>query len=236
LSIIAALAVGHKPGRVRLVSETQDLWPAFGRGGKFGADCRACDRLSFPLSGAISTFDHSCRSCHGRGLGSPVFLLPRHRPLGCRTNSRHSLRFLYRRRDWQSRRLARWTPLVVRTSCLFWSADGEGLHADSQPDCQSDYVVCGSDFFRGCPKPGCVLGLALGCPGEQAVSSVCAVLGGWNLSQQLDKPRGRLCQSPAGARQYMILGSLGCAAKYSFLDWGLKRLYTPSRIITSVRA
>src|SRR5207247_8161043 len=120
----------------------------------------------------------------------------------------------------KSRRLARWTPLVVRTSSFFWSADGEGLHAKSQPDCQGDYVVCGSDVFRGCPKPGCVLGLALGCPGEQAVSSVCAVLGGWNVSQQLDKPRGRLCQSPAGARQYMILGTSGCAAKYSCSAWG----------------
>src|SRR5438128_2450230 len=89
---------------------------------------------------------------------------------------------------------------------FFWSADGEGLDAKGHPNCQSDHVVCGSDFFRGCPKPGCVLGLALGCPGEQAVSSVCAVLGGWNVSQQLDKPRGRLCQSPAGARQYRILG------------------------------
>src|SRR5438094_1250617 len=34
-----------------------------------------------------------------------------------------------------NRRLARWTPLVVRTSSFFWSADGEGLHAKSQPDC-----------------------------------------------------------------------------------------------------
>ncbi len=147
------------------------------------ADCRACDRLSFPLSGAISTFDHSCRRCHGRGLGSPVFLLPRHRPLGCRTNSRHSLRFLYRRRDRKSRRLARWTPLVVRTSSFFWSADGEGLHAKSQPDCQGDYVVCGSDVFRGCPKPGCVLGLALGRSWEQAVFSICARMGGGNVGK-----------------------------------------------------
>ncbi len=177
------VAVGRKHERVRLVSETQDLWPTVGRGWKFGADCRACDRLSFPLSGAISTFDHSCRRCHGRGLGSPVFLLPRHRPLGCRTNSRHSLRFLYRRRDRKSRRLARWTPLVVRTSSFFWSADGEALHAKSQPDCQGDYVVCGSDVFRGCPKPGCVLGLALGRSWEQAVFSICARMGGGNVGK-----------------------------------------------------
>src|SRR5438067_6872772 len=64
------------------------------------------------------------------------------------------IRLLYRRRDWQSRRLARWTPVVVRTSSFFWSADGEGLEAKGHPNCQSDHVVCGSDFFRGCPKPG----------------------------------------------------------------------------------
>src|SRR2546422_1958317 len=79
--------------------------------------------------------------------------------------------------------LFRSTPVVVRTSSFFWSADGEGLDAKGHPNCQSDHVVCGSDFFRRCPKPGCVLGLALGCPGEQAVSSVCAVLGGRNLGR-----------------------------------------------------
>src|SRR5437764_8709889 len=34
--IIAALAVGRKHERVRLVSETQDLWPTVSRGWKFG--------------------------------------------------------------------------------------------------------------------------------------------------------------------------------------------------------
>src|SRR5207247_499144 len=83
----------------------------------------------------------------------------------------------------KSRRLARWTQVVIRTSSFFWSADGEGLHAKSQPDCQGDYVVCGSDVFRGCPKPGCVLGLALGRSWEQAVFSICARMGGGNVGK-----------------------------------------------------
>src|SRR5260370_24286425 len=138
------------------------------------ADCWGCSRLSCPRCGAISTLDHSCRRRHGRGMGSPLFLLPCHRPLGCRTNSWHSLRFLYGRRNRESRRLARWTPVVVRTSSFFWSADGEVLHAKCQPHCQSDYVVCGSDVFSRCPNPGGALGMALGRPVEQVVCSGCA--------------------------------------------------------------
>jgi hypothetical protein len=136
-------------------------------------------------------------------MGSPLFLLPCYRPLGCRTNSWHSLRFLYGRRNRESRRLARWTPVVVRTSSLSWSADGEGLHAKCQPHCQSDYVVCGSDVFSRCPNPGGALGMALGRPVEQVVCSGCAGMGGWNVGEQLDEPHGRLFQGPTRPRQSM---------------------------------
>ncbi len=183
LSIIAAPVVDRKHEWVRLVSETQNLWPPFDHGRKCDADLRIGGRLSCPCCGAISTLDHRCAFLHGRGMGSPLFLLPCHCALGGRTNSWHSLRFLHGRRDRESRRLACWTPLVVRTSSLFWSADGEALHARGQPDCQSDYVVCGSDVFRRCPNPRRALGMALGCPVEQVVFSGCAVLGGRNVGK-----------------------------------------------------
>ncbi len=132
---------------------------------------------------AARSAHHRCCCRRGCGLGSPLFLLSCHCPLGGRANSWHSLRFLHGRRDRESRRLACWTPLVVRTSSFFWSADGEGLYAKGQPDCQSDYVVCGSDIFRRCPNPGCALGMVLWCPVEQVAFSGCAVLGGRNVGE-----------------------------------------------------
>src|SRR5271157_215770 len=186
-----------------LVCETQYLWPAFDPCRKYGTDCRACGRVSCPGCGAIGTLDHGCRRRHGRGMGPPLFLLPCHHPLGCRTNSRHSLRFLHSWRNRESRRLARRSPVVVRTSSFSWSADGEGLDATRQPDGQSDHVVSGSDLFRRCPNPGRALGMARGRAVEQAVPSVCAVLGGRNVGQQLEEPHGRLCQGPARPRQAM---------------------------------
>jgi hypothetical protein len=73
--------------------------------------------------------------------------------------------------------------LVVRTSSFLWSADGKGLYAKGQPDCQSDYVVCRSNVFRHCPNPGGALGLAFACPMEQDVFSGCAVLGGRDVGK-----------------------------------------------------
>jgi len=214
--IVASLVVKHrlasynrcspvdgKHERVRPVSGTQDLWSPFDHGRKCDADLWGCGRLSCPFCGAISSLDHRRGSRHGRGMGSPLFLLPCHRPLGCRKNSWHSLRFLHGRRDRESRRLAVGPPVVVRTSSFSWSADGEGLHAKGQPDCPSDYVVCGSDVFRRCPNPGCVLGMALGRPVEQVVFSGCAVLGGRNVGKQLDEPRGRLLEGPTRPRKSM---------------------------------
>ena len=145
LLIIAAPAVDRKHEWLRLVSETQNLWPPFDRCRKCGTDCCDCSRFSCPSCGAISTLDHRCCRRHGRGMASPLLLLPCHCPLGGWPYSWHSLRFLYSRRDRESRRLACWSPLVVRTSSFSWSADGEGLYAKGQPDCQSDYVVCRSD-------------------------------------------------------------------------------------------
>src|SRR5260370_19915746 len=71
---------------VKLVSEAQNLWPPFDHSREFGADCRSCSRLSCSRCGAIRTFGLSCRTRHGRGLCSPLFLLPCHCSLGGRTN------------------------------------------------------------------------------------------------------------------------------------------------------
>jgi hypothetical protein len=185
-TLIAAPAVDRKQEWVRLVSETQHLWPPFDHGRKCAADLWNCGRLSCPRCGAIGPLDHRCCCRLGCGMGSSLFLLSCHCPLGRRANSWHSLRFLHGRRHRESRRLACWTPLVVRTSSFFWSADGEGLYAKGQPDCQSDYVVCRSDIFRRCPNPGCALGMALWCPVGQVVFSGCVVLGGRNVGEYLD--------------------------------------------------
>ncbi len=178
-----APAVDRKHEWVRLVSETQNLWQPFDHGRKCDADLWNCGRLSCARCGAISILDHRCDCRHGRGMDSPLFLLPCRRPLGCRTKSWHSLCFLHGRRDRESRRLARWTPVVIRTSSFFWSADREGLHAKGKAGCQSDYVVCGSDVFRCCPNPRRALGMALGCPVGQVVLSGCAFLGGRNVGK-----------------------------------------------------
>ncbi len=55
---------------------------------------------------------------------------------------------------------------------------------------QSDDVVCGSNLFCHYPNPGCALGMALGRPVEQIVLSGCAGMGGRNVGEQLDEPRG----------------------------------------------
>ena len=124
-------------------------------------------------------------------------------PAQPRTNPWHPLRFIHGRGNGKSRRLARRSPVFIRTSSFSWSADGEGLAAECQPDGQSDYVVSGSDVFRRCPHPKRALGMALGRPVEQAVLSFCAVLGGRNVGQQLEEPHRRLRQGPARPRQFM---------------------------------
>src|ERR1700676_4524964 len=138
------------------------------------------------LALAAARFSHSALAAVFAmvlAMGSPLFLLPCHCPLGGRTNSWHSLRFLHGRRDRESRKLACWAPLLIRTSSFFWGADGENLYATGQPDCQSDYVVCRSDVFRRCPNPGRALGMALGCPVEQIVVLGCSVLGRRNVGK-----------------------------------------------------
>jgi hypothetical protein len=188
---------------VRPASETQNLWPPFDHSGKCGADCWGYSCLSCPRCGAISTLERSCGRRHGRGMGSPLFLLPCHRPLGRRTNSWHSLRFLHGRRNRESRGLAPRPPVAVRTSSFFWSADGEDLHAKGSPDCHSDYVVCGSDVFRRYPHPVHALGVALGHPEGKVIFSAWVVLGGRNVGEQLDEPRWRLFQGSTRSPQSM---------------------------------
>jgi hypothetical protein len=178
-----ALAGDREQEGGRVVSETQNFWAAFDLGGECGADLRGCGRLFCACCGAIGALDYRGCCGHGRGMGSPLFLLPCNCPLGGGTNFGDSIRVLHRGRDWESGRLACWTAVGVRASSFFWSADGEGLDGKGQPDCESDYVVCGSDFFRRCANVGRVLGVALGCAVEQIVFSGCAGLGDGNIGE-----------------------------------------------------
>ena len=186
---------------IKLVSETQNLWPPFDPCWECGTDCWSYRRLPCFCIGAISTLGHRCRFLHGRGMGAPLFLLPCYRPLVCRTNAWHSLYFLHSRWNRESRRLACRPPLGIRTSSFFGSTDEEGLHAQCQPDCQSDYVVCGSNVFRCYTYLGRALGMARWRRLEQVVFTICAVLGGRNVGEQLDESRRRLFQSPTSPRQ-----------------------------------
>jgi hypothetical protein len=144
LSTITAPAVSCIYEWGNPVSEAQNLWSDFNCGRKLGADCRTCGRLPCSRRGAIRTSGLGCHLRHDCGMAPPLFLLPRHCPLGGRTNSWRSLRFLHCRRDREFRRLARWPPLVIPTSSFLWSADGEDFYAKGEPDGQSDHVVCRS--------------------------------------------------------------------------------------------
>ncbi len=129
------------------------------------------------------------------------FLLPCDRPLDCGTSAWHSLRSLHGWWNWESRRVARRAAVVVRASSFSGGANGEGLDATGQPNGQSDYVVGGSDVLGRCANPGSAVGMARGRAVEQTVRSVCTVVGGRNVVQQLEEPHWGLCQGPARARQ-----------------------------------
>ena len=221
-----ASAVGPKQEWGNLACETQNLRSPFDPGGEYGADCRDCSRVSCCGCCAIGTLYHDRSRRHGRGMDPLIFLLPCYCSLVHGTNSWHPLRFIHGRGNGKSRRLARRSLVVVRTSSFFWSADGEGLDAEGQPDGQSDYVVSGSDVFRRCSNPKRAMGMALGRPVEQAVLCFCAVLGGRNVGQQLEESHRRLRQGPAHPQSMRSAGTK-CFAKTG--------LYTPGNAKVRIR-
>src|ERR1700693_4960049 len=91
----------------------------------------------------------------------------------------------------------------VRASPLFWSADGEGIDAASQPNGQGNHVVGGSDVFRRCSDAGRALRMEIGRSRQQAGSDLCGVLGSRNVGQQLEEPHRRLYEGAPRPRPLM---------------------------------
>jgi len=101
-SRMAATAVGSKYEHLKLASAAENLRPPFDPRRKHNPDRRDRSRLRRTSSGAIRPLEIRRHHSHARSLDSPLLLLPRHRALGRRASSRHSFRFLYRRRNRQS--------------------------------------------------------------------------------------------------------------------------------------
>jgi hypothetical protein len=161
---------------------------------KRNSNCRARSGLCRPCFGSIHPIEGCCDCCHDRSVAPPLLLLPRHRALGRRKASRHSLRFLHRRRDRQSQRLSRRAAVAVRASPILWSADRKGFDAESCSNGQSNHVVRWSYVIRGDSNIERVLRPQRASPRQQYVSNFCVLLGARNSGQQLAEQHGRLFQ------------------------------------------
>jgi hypothetical protein len=107
--------------------------------------------------GAIGTLNHDRSLRHGRGMAPPLFLLSCYCSLVRGTNPRHPLRFLHGRGNRESGRLARRSPVVVRTSSFSWRADGEGASMQSaRPMARAIMWSAGVTSSAFVPTPGAV--------------------------------------------------------------------------------
>jgi hypothetical protein len=160
-----------------IIPATKDLQPPFNRCRKHNSNRRPRRSLPRPYFGPIHLLETGCHRRHDRCLDSPLLLLSRHRSLGGRKTSWHSLRVLPCRRDRQSHRLSPRPALAVRASAVLWSADRKDLDAESCSHPESNYVVGGGDVFRSGSNPECALCMERTSSGKQVVSDFRGVVG-----------------------------------------------------------